>query len=45
VEIMSPHYRSLRDGNQVTIPEENLAQDYRAPAFRIQQGPPEGTSP
>lgn len=37
VEIMSPHYRSLRDGNQVAIPPDQLQPDYRAPAFRLQQ--------
>jgi len=35
VEIMSPHYGALRDGNQTTIPEENLPKDYRAPSFRV----------
>ena len=35
VEIMSPHYSSLRDGNQTTIPEENLPKTYVPPAFRI----------
>lgn len=40
VEIMSPHYRSLREGNQVTIPAEHLEKSYRAPAFRVEQVPP-----
>ncbi len=35
VEIMSPHYSSLRDGNQTAIPEENLPKTYVPPAFRI----------
>jgi small-conductance mechanosensitive channel len=35
VEIMSPHYSSLRDGNKATIPEEHLPKTYRAPSFRI----------
>lgn len=35
VEIMSPHYSSLRDGNQTTIPEENLPTTYVPPPFRI----------
>jgi small-conductance mechanosensitive channel len=35
VEIMSPHYTSLRDGNQVTIPEAHLPGDYVAPVFRV----------
>ncbi len=36
VEIMSPHYRAQRDGNQITIPATHLTGDYRAPSFRIQ---------
>jgi small-conductance mechanosensitive channel len=35
VEIMSPHYTSVRDGNQVTIPEQHLPEDYVAPVFRV----------
>lgn len=35
VEIMSPHYRQLRDGNQVTIPAEDLPKGYVAPTFRV----------
>jgi Mechanosensitive ion channel len=36
VEIMSPHYTSLRDGNTVAIPEACRAPEYRAPAFRVE---------
>jgi small-conductance mechanosensitive channel len=36
VEIMSPHYTALRDGNTVTIPEAFRAAEYRAPAFRVE---------
>jgi small-conductance mechanosensitive channel len=36
VEIMSPHYTSLRDGNAVAIPEALRAPAYRAPAFRVE---------
>ncbi len=36
VEIMSPTYHSLRDGNQVTIPPGYLPADYRSPGFRVQ---------
>jgi small-conductance mechanosensitive channel len=36
VEIMSPHYTALRDGNTVAMPEPLRAPDYRAPAFRIE---------
>ncbi|WP_189628757.1 MULTISPECIES: mechanosensitive ion channel family protein [Roseivirga] len=35
VEIMSPHYGAHRDGNQSTIPQSYLPEDYRAPSFRI----------
>jgi small-conductance mechanosensitive channel len=35
VEIMSPAFAALRDGNTVTIPPENLPQDYQAPGFRV----------
>ncbi len=35
VEIMSPHYSSLRDGNTVTIPEESRPLGYQPPAFRF----------
>jgi small-conductance mechanosensitive channel len=35
VEIMSPHYRAARDGNQTTIPAEYLPADYLPPSFRV----------
>jgi hypothetical protein len=35
VEIMSPHYTAVRDGNQTTIPEKYLPKSYQAPTFRI----------
>jgi hypothetical protein len=35
VEIMSPHYSALRDGNQIAIPEDELPKNYSAPAFCI----------
>jgi len=35
VEIMSPHYATLRDGNMTTIPESYLPKSYRAPSFRV----------
>jgi small-conductance mechanosensitive channel len=38
VEIMSPHYSSLRDGNKATIPDEHLPKSYRAPVFRFDPG-------
>ncbi len=41
VEIMSPHYRAARDGNQTTIPVDHLPKDYVAPAFRVERINPE----
>ena len=35
VEIMSPHYGALRDGNEVTIPADHRAPGYRSPPFKI----------
>ncbi len=35
IEILSPHYSAIRDGNQNTIPANYLPKDYQAPGFRI----------
>ncbi|MBN1827943.1 MAG: mechanosensitive ion channel family protein, partial [Deltaproteobacteria bacterium] len=35
IEIMSPHYTSIRDGNRSTIPEGYLPKNYNAPSFRF----------
>jgi small-conductance mechanosensitive channel len=35
VEILSPHYAQLRDGNATAIPKSYLPEDYAAPALRI----------
>lgn len=35
IEILSPHYSAVRDGHQITIPENYLPDDYNAPGFRI----------
>jgi small-conductance mechanosensitive channel len=35
VEIMSPHYASVRDGNRTTIPDQYLPKSYTIPGFRI----------
>ena len=35
IEILSPQYSAIRDGNQNTIPENYLPQDYKAPGFRL----------
>lgn len=37
IEILSPHYRAMRDGNMTTIPENYLPQDYEIPSFRVRQ--------
>ncbi len=37
VEIMSPHYGSLRDGSTTAIPRQYLPKDYAAPAFRFEE--------
>ena len=36
VEIMSPHFGAIRDGNAVNIPADYLPKDYKAPAFRVE---------
>lgn len=38
LEIMSPHYKSLRDGNVIAIPEQYRPADYTAPSFRVDDG-------
>ena len=35
IEILSPHYAAQRDGNQSTIPEQYLPENYEAPSFRF----------
>ena len=35
IEILSPHYRAARDGNQSTIPSDYLPKDYVAPSFNV----------
>ena len=35
VEIMSPHYNAVRDGNQKAIPLDYLPKSYQAPTFRV----------
>lgn len=35
IEILSPHYRAMRDGNMVTIPADYLAKDYTSPSFNV----------
>ncbi len=44
IEILSPHYRAMRDGNLTTIPANYLPSDYQAPAFRLTQLNPQSSS-
>jgi len=39
VEIMSPHYTSLRDGNTVAIPEQYRGPGYRPGGFQVDSRP------
>jgi small-conductance mechanosensitive channel len=43
VEILSPGYASLRDGNTTTIPASYREERYAAPPFRVQVSDPPGT--
>jgi small-conductance mechanosensitive channel len=40
VEIMSPIFHALRDGNRSAIPDQYLPRDYRAPGFRVMKVEP-----
>jgi small-conductance mechanosensitive channel len=40
VEILSPSYAALRDGNSTTIPETHRPDGYDAPSFRVDVRPP-----
>lgn len=42
VEILSPGYSSLRDGNTTTIPASYRDKGYAAPAFRVRMSNPAG---
>jgi len=35
VEICSPHFSALRDGNRIAIPGQYVKPDYKAPGFRL----------
>jgi small-conductance mechanosensitive channel len=45
VEIMSPHFTSLRDGNTVAIPQPLRPAGYQAPAFRVENAAPLAAGP
>jgi small-conductance mechanosensitive channel len=35
LEIMSPHYNALRDGNKTTTPNDYLDSEYKSPSFNV----------
>lgn len=35
IEIMSPHYSAIRDGNPITLPEDHLPKNYEPAPFRF----------
>ena len=35
VEIMSPHYRALRDGNPIAVPNDHIPAAYTRPSFEV----------
>ncbi len=38
IEITSPHYAALRDGNTAAVPPEYLPKKYQSPGFKITKG-------
>jgi small-conductance mechanosensitive channel len=49
IEINSPHYTSLRDGNRIAVPEAYVPKDYQEPVFGVRhfresEGSPRETS-
>jgi len=37
IEILSPHYQAMRDGNVLTVPPENIPENYVQPGFKIEK--------
>ena len=37
IEINSPHYTTLRDGNRIAIPDQYVPTNYEEPAFGIRE--------
>jgi len=35
IEILSPHYQAIRDGNVLTVPPGNIPENYQKSGFRI----------
>ena len=44
IEIMSPHYNAVRDGNQTSIPQDYLSPDYKVPSFNVTVSKEDGKS-
>lgn len=44
VEIMSPHYQTLRDGNEIAIPPSYRPKDYEVPGFNVANKAPKNES-
>ena len=38
IEILSPHFRSARDGNRLQVPPRYIPEDYESPSFRVDGG-------
>jgi small-conductance mechanosensitive channel len=45
VEIMSPHYAQLRDGNKTAIPDAYLPKEYVPRSIRVENVPGDGATP
>lgn len=45
LEIMSPHFLALRDGNSMVVPKDYLPKDYEIPTFRVNSKNDAPTSP
>jgi small-conductance mechanosensitive channel len=37
IEINSPHYVSIRDGNRIAVPDQYIAKNYQEPGFHISE--------
>jgi len=37
IEINSPHYVSIRDGNRIAVPDQYIEKDYQEPGFHIRE--------
>jgi small-conductance mechanosensitive channel len=45
VEICSPHFSALRDGNVIAIPDQYIKPDYEQSAFRVVNTPAKNSAP